>query len=173
MARKEADVYFSDLWLLSSIASTFTPLLCVSTRALAIGAEVKKMNQAVVLHQQIQHDINEIGTDSTYTHIKYWSIAIAAVLIIVFVFGGISLFTNRQEPMIPESGNNPNIAGITDGLETLFATGRELTNIDGGIENPIQTELKNLVANTRSAASFLFACVDVDITYTNDNEEQK
>src|SRR5271157_2321538 len=41
-ARKVAAVYFSFLWLLSSIASTLTPLLKASVSAFAIGADVKE-----------------------------------------------------------------------------------------------------------------------------------
>ena len=41
-ARKVAEVYFSDRWLLSRIVCTFTPRLCALTRALAIGADVKE-----------------------------------------------------------------------------------------------------------------------------------
>ncbi len=39
---KVAEVYLSDLWLLSRMASTFTPRLWALTRAFAIGAEVKE-----------------------------------------------------------------------------------------------------------------------------------
>ena len=39
---KVAEVYLSDFWLLSRMASTFTPRLWALTRAFAIGAEVKE-----------------------------------------------------------------------------------------------------------------------------------
>jgi hypothetical protein len=39
LARKVAEEYFSDLWLLSRMASIFTPRLWASTRALAMGVE--------------------------------------------------------------------------------------------------------------------------------------
>jgi len=42
LARKVAEVYFSDLWLLSRMTSTDTPLFLASMSALAIGAEVKE-----------------------------------------------------------------------------------------------------------------------------------
>lgn len=126
-----------------------------------------------VLHQRIQHYINEISTDVTYTRIKVWSIGIAAVLTVIILLSGISLFTNHQETQVLENQNNPDIVSVTNELEKLFASGIELTKANAAIENPIMTELQNLTASTQSAASFLLACVDVDIAYTNDNEEQK
>ena len=40
--RKSTSLYFSDRWLLSMMAWTFTPRLWASSRALAIGADVKE-----------------------------------------------------------------------------------------------------------------------------------
>ncbi len=41
LTRKSASLYFSVLWLLSRMTSTFTPRLCASSNALAMGADVK------------------------------------------------------------------------------------------------------------------------------------
>jgi hypothetical protein len=41
-ARKSAEEYFSVRWLLSRMTWTWMPRLCASSRALAIGAEVKE-----------------------------------------------------------------------------------------------------------------------------------
>lgn len=126
-----------------------------------------------VLHQRIQHYISEINTDVTYTRIKAWSIGIAAVLTVIVLLSGITLFTNNHETQVFDNQNNPNIVSVTNDLEKLFASGIKWTQADSAIENPITTELQNLAASTRSAASFLLACVDVDIAYINENEEQK
>ena len=40
---KSADVYFSPFWDLSKMTSTLTPRLWASTKALAIGADVKRI----------------------------------------------------------------------------------------------------------------------------------
>ena len=138
-----------------------------------LPAEVKNLGSPVVLHQRIQHYINEISTDATYTRIKVWSIAIAAVLTVIILFSGISLFTNQQEATEPPSRNNPNIVSVTNDLEGLFATGIEWTKADAAIENPIKTELQNIADNTKSAARFLFACVNVEVVYTDNIEERK
>jgi hypothetical protein len=42
LARKAAEVYLTDFWLLSNMACTLTPRLWALMRALAIGTEVKE-----------------------------------------------------------------------------------------------------------------------------------
>jgi hypothetical protein len=140
-----------------------------------LPAEVKRLSfeSTALLHQRIQHDIAEISPCVNYTNFRVWPVAAAAALIMIISLSGIYVFTNHREKPMPDHQVNPSTASVINNLEGLFASGIEWTKANQSLENPVKTELLSLTTNTMSAASFLFACVDAKIAYTNNIEEQK
>jgi hypothetical protein len=139
-----------------------------------LPAEVK-VNIPAAMHKRILHNISGIET-KTYTtriNINISPVAVAAVLTIIILLGGIYFFTGRQAKKITLNQNNLNLAGVTNELAGLVASSIEWTKADGVIENPIKAELQNIVNDANSAATFLMQCVDVDFTGADNIEERK
>ena len=130
---------------------------------LHVGAKVLNRDIPAALQEQILHSIDEIGTKNSNTRIKIWPIAFAAVLTVIILLGGIYYFTGHQVPKTPVHQNELNVAGVTEELSGLVATGIEWTKSDGALENTLKVELQNITDDTESAVRFLFACVNVDI----------
>ena len=120
-------------------------------------AEAKILGQKYpsVSEERIMQNISKSETNYLTIRTKFRPMTIAAVNVLILAIGIMLLPSERQTVSNDDFDNA--VADITGLID--FDGGRI---ISGLIEEPLDTELQNIIADTKSAAYFFLACVGVD-----------
>ena len=124
-------------------------------KALPEEAKIMEQKYPSVSTEKIMQGISESPANSMIVRNKFRPIAIAAIIVLVFSLG-IALFQSERHN---EKNNNfdqavNEVAGMIN-----FNRERILSEL---IEEPLDTELQNIIADAESAAYFLFSCAGVN-----------
>ncbi len=124
-------------------------------------------------HERILNNIKNTTKTTYRKEIAAWPIAIAAVLAMIIIIGGIYYYQMHQESKITMKQEVVSSTDIINDIDELSAAGLQWAMAYKKLEDPIKLELQNIVNDTKSASRFLFACVDVDITDRDEFEDSK
>jgi hypothetical protein len=86
---------------------------------------------------------------------RYFPVLVVSILILVVAIGLVSYLNN---PSVP----NGNVKSILP-LSKMSVAGLSLKNILGGVESPMEKEMKSLKQSMKSTAEFLVSCLDFNL----------
>lgn len=119
--------------------------------------EAKVMGQkySPVPMEKIMQGISESPANSMMVSNKFRPIAIAAIILLVFSLGILFFSSERNDAKSDDFDKAVNeVAGIIS-----FGRAGILSEL---IEEPLDTELQNIIADAESAAYFVFSCAGVN-----------
>lgn len=131
--------------------------LCHSLEeALPAEAKVLVQDSPPISNERIMQGIAKTGNVNVDVRNKFRPFAVAAGIALILLVGILLLPSGRKTANDSDFGMA--VAELTD----MLNLDREQA-LSGLVEKPLATELQSIVADTESAARFLYTCVAVDV----------